>query len=126
MPVPKSSSVIRVTEILSELGINAQRLVMPTRANIDEFESLLQAVGALVDIKRQVDRVEQEVRALSAQREGFVPPIGSSLRDVSGPQSGFHLIPASEGDLLTSNLIQHRSESVTSSGEVSVGRKSRQ
>lgn len=75
MPIPKASSAIRITELLVEMGINPQRLVMPTRANLDAFDGVLQAAGGLVDMKRQVDRVDQELRTLKAQREGFVPPV---------------------------------------------------
>lgn len=46
---------------------------MPTRNNIEVLERLFEASGALVDLKRQVDRVDQEVRTLKAQGEGFVP-----------------------------------------------------
>lgn len=58
-----------------EMGINTQRLVMPTRANLEAFDAVLQAAGGLVDMKRQLDRVDQDLRTLRAQREGFVPPI---------------------------------------------------
>lgn len=75
MPLPKASSAIRITELLVEMGINPQRLTMPTRANLDAFDGVLQAAGGLVDMKRQVDRVDQELKTLRAQREGFVPPV---------------------------------------------------
>ncbi|KAK1923209.1 hypothetical protein DB88DRAFT_494255 [Papiliotrema laurentii] len=74
LPVPKSTYVVRVTEVLTELGVNSHKLVMPTRSNIEEFDGLLNAVSALVDMKRQVDRVSQEVRLLRAQKEGYIPP----------------------------------------------------
>lgn len=48
---------------------------MPTRENIDIFDKLLTAAGGLIDMKRQVDRVEQEVRTLKAQSSGFIPPV---------------------------------------------------
>ncbi len=75
LPVPKPNAAIRITELLTELGINTQKLVMPTRTNLEIFERVLVAAGGLVDMKRQVDRVEQEMRTLRAQREGFVPPL---------------------------------------------------
>jgi DNA methyltransferase 1-associated protein 1 len=75
MPTPKVSAAIRITELLIEMGIHPQRLVMPTRANLDALDGVLQAAGGLVDMKRQVDRVDQELRTLRAQREGFVPPV---------------------------------------------------
>ncbi|KAK8850634.1 hypothetical protein IAR55_004553 [Kwoniella newhampshirensis] len=73
LPLPKPTAAIRITELLNELGISAHKLVMPTRGNLEIFESLLQAASALIDMKRQVDRVEQELRTVRAQREGLVP-----------------------------------------------------
>jgi DNA methyltransferase 1-associated protein 1 len=77
MPVPRSSAIIRISELMAELGVDAQRLVMPTRDNLEALDKVLQAGATLVDMKRHVDRVEQELRTLSAQREGFVPPLHS-------------------------------------------------
>jgi DNA methyltransferase 1-associated protein 1 len=74
LTTPKPNAAIRINELLTELGISSQRLVMPTRDNVELFDGLLVAAGALVDMKRQVDRVEQEVKTLTAQRQGFVPP----------------------------------------------------
>jgi len=99
LPIPRQNAAHRITEVLSELGISTQRLVMPTRGNIEEFDGLLVAAGALVDMKRQVDRVAQEVRTLRAQKEGgFVPPVETR---------------------------KTRSESVTSTATSATGRRSR-
>ncbi|WVW80533.1 hypothetical protein I302_102518 [Kwoniella bestiolae CBS 10118] len=73
IPPPKPTAAIRITELLNELGISAHKLVMPTRTNIEMFDSLLQAAGALIEMKRQVDRVEQELRTVKAQKEGLLP-----------------------------------------------------
>nr|XP_019007840.1 SWR1-complex protein 4 [Kwoniella pini CBS 10737]OCF46621.1 SWR1-complex protein 4 [Kwoniella pini CBS 10737] len=75
IPLPKQNASIRITELLNELGIGAGRLVMPTRSNIEMYDSLLQAAGALVEMKRQVDRVEQELRTVKAQKEGLLPTL---------------------------------------------------
>ncbi|WVR08693.1 hypothetical protein IAU60_005751 [Kwoniella sp. DSM 27419] len=100
-PLPKPTVAIRTTELLSELGISASKLVMPTRNNIEMFEGLLHAAGALVDMKRQVERVEQELRTVKAQREGLLPSLdASSNRKI-------------------------RSESVVSSTDTSTTRRSR-
>lgn len=80
MPTPKPNTAIRVTELLSEMGLNIHRLVMPTRSNLDALDGVLHAAAALVDMKRQVDRVEQEIRTVKAQREGFVPPVEPSRK----------------------------------------------
>lgn len=58
---------------------------MPTRENIEIFDSLLAAAGGLIDMKRQVDRVEQEVRTLKAQLPGYIPPVaGRVSRIIAG------------------------------------------
>nr|XP_018259826.1 SWR1-complex protein 4 [Kwoniella dejecticola CBS 10117]OBR81984.1 SWR1-complex protein 4 [Kwoniella dejecticola CBS 10117] len=75
IPLPKQNASIRITELLSELGIPAGRMIMPTRSNIEMYDSLLQAAGALVEMKRQVDRVEQELRTVRAQKEGLLPTL---------------------------------------------------
>lgn len=80
MPVPKPNTAIRVTELLTEMAVSTTRLVMPTRTNLEAFEGVLTAAASLVDMKRQVDRVEQEVRTLKAQREGFIPPVEPQSR----------------------------------------------
>ncbi|KAK4684808.1 hypothetical protein P7C73_g5357, partial [Tremellales sp. Uapishka_1] len=74
MPLPKANAQIRIVDLLTEMGVSTTRLVMPTRNNIDMLERVLQAAGALMDMKRQYDRVEQELRTLRAQKEGFIPP----------------------------------------------------
>jgi DNA methyltransferase 1-associated protein 1 len=55
--------------MLEELGVNATRLIMPTKTNADKFEALLGAAQNLLDMKKQVDRAEQELRILRAQKE---------------------------------------------------------
>jgi len=78
MPAPKANTAIRISELLAEFGLGTARLVMPTRGNIEAYDSVLQAAASLIDMKRQVDRVEQELRTLKAQKEGFVPPVSES------------------------------------------------
>lgn len=76
MPLPKPNTAIRVTELLAEMGVSTTRLVMPTRTNLEAYDGVLQAAASLVDMKRQVDRVEQELRTLKAQRDGgYIPPV---------------------------------------------------
>jgi len=62
---------------MAELGVETQRLVMPTRNNLEALDGVLVAGAALCDMKRQVDRVEQDLRTLRAQREGYVAPLQS-------------------------------------------------
>lgn len=47
---------------MGELGVSHTRLVMPTKENSAKLESLLEAAGTLVETKKQVDRIEQEIK----------------------------------------------------------------
>ncbi|KAF8897712.1 hypothetical protein BD779DRAFT_1492188 [Infundibulicybe gibba] len=70
LPVPKAAIAPKITQALAELGISHSRLVMPTRENCAQLESLLEATTALVETKRVVDKVEYDIRMLK-QRLGM-------------------------------------------------------
>jgi len=57
----------KVAQALLEYGINSSRLVMPTRENLLHLESLIDATTLLLEVKRNVDRVEQEIRVMKAR-----------------------------------------------------------
>ncbi|KAF9226646.1 hypothetical protein BS17DRAFT_775926 [Gyrodon lividus] len=67
LPIPKAAIAPKVTQALNELGITHARLVMPTRENCAQLESLLEATSALLETKKVVDRVEQDIRVLKAR-----------------------------------------------------------
>jgi len=67
LPVPKATIAPKVTQVLVELGITHTRLVMPTRENSSQLESVLDATTALIETKKLVDRVEQDIRVLKAR-----------------------------------------------------------
>ncbi|KAH7887581.1 hypothetical protein F5I97DRAFT_2010006 [Phlebopus sp. FC_14] len=67
LPIPKAAIAPKVTQALTELGIIHSRLVMPTRENCALLESLLDATSALVETKKVVDRVEQDIRVMRAR-----------------------------------------------------------
>ena len=71
--MPKPSSAIRTAELLHELGISSTKLVMPTHNNLEMYEQLVNTASMLVEMKRQADRADQEVRSLEAQARGFIP-----------------------------------------------------
>jgi len=77
---------------MAELGVETQRLIMPTRTNVDTLDGVLAAGAALVDMKRQVDRVEQELRTLRAQREGYVAPLHRGSRSESVTSTGTSVV----------------------------------
>jgi len=62
LPTPKAAIAPKVTLALSELGISHSRLVMPTRENVVQFESLLDAATALIEIKRLVDKADYDIK----------------------------------------------------------------
>lgn len=63
LPKP-AANMPKIIECLQEVGINHTRLVMPTRENVAALESVFEAANALVEMKKAVDRVEQEMRIL--------------------------------------------------------------
>ncbi|KAF5387728.1 hypothetical protein D9615_000555 [Tricholomella constricta] len=67
LPVPKAAVAPKITAALAELGISHSRLVMPTRDNIMQLESLLEATTALVETKRVVDKVDYDIRVLKSR-----------------------------------------------------------
>jgi DNA methyltransferase 1-associated protein 1 len=78
MALPRPATAVKVTAMLEELGVNPARLIMPTKTNLDKLESLLAAAQNLLEMKKQVDRAEQELRILRAQKDlgDAVPPNG--------------------------------------------------
>ena len=111
LPVPRPNAILRINELMAELAVETQRLVMPTRNNLEALDGVLVAGAALCDMKRQVDRVEQDLRALRVQREGYVAPLQS--RGVCTIRTVSHMTLMTKG----------RSESVTSTGTSVVTRR---
>ena len=58
---------LRVSGALTELEIPA-RLVMPTAAVCEVFEHLIQKINVLLDVRKQRERVEGEVRVLEVSK----------------------------------------------------------
>jgi hypothetical protein len=66
-PTPKTALTAKVHGILDEMGVGYQRLVMPTQNNLTQLKGVFEACEALVETKRAVDRVEQDIRVLKAR-----------------------------------------------------------
>nr|VWO97275.1 N/A [Ganoderma boninense] len=64
---PKTAIAPRVCQLLGELGISHSRLVMPTRDNLAKFASLIDAAQQLVEIKKAVDKHEQDIKVSKAR-----------------------------------------------------------
>lgn len=80
IPIPKQNLLSKITAIVAENGISISRLVMPTKPNIERMEALQVAAAGLLDMKKNVDRVEQEIRTLKVQRDAVE---GSEIPDQS-------------------------------------------
>jgi DNA methyltransferase 1-associated protein 1 len=73
LPTVRAAVQPRVTQVLTELGLRTDRLVMPTQENVQQLELLLNAASALVETRKVVERVEQEIRVVKerlALKEG--------------------------------------------------------
>jgi DNA methyltransferase 1-associated protein 1 len=57
----------RVAQTLSDHGINSSRLVMPTRENLVHLESLIEATTLLLETRKNVDKVEQDIRVMKGK-----------------------------------------------------------
>ncbi|KAF9644509.1 hypothetical protein BDM02DRAFT_938105 [Thelephora ganbajun] len=67
LPTPKQAMATKVAQTLLEYGVNSSRLVMPTRENLLHLESLIDATTLLLEAKKNVDRVEQDIRLMKAK-----------------------------------------------------------
>jgi DNA methyltransferase 1-associated protein 1 len=95
----------KVGQLLAEHNITYTRLVMPTRDNCTQLEALIEAGSQLLDTKKNVDRVEQDIRVLKARlanKEGLFPSDIESPMDVD---------PATPGD---GDVADEREQSVIS------------
>ncbi|KAF8557043.1 hypothetical protein OG21DRAFT_1482642 [Imleria badia] len=111
LPVPKATIAPKITQALAELGITYSRLVMPTRENCTQLESLLDATTALIETKKVVDRVDQDIRVLKARlgiRESESAdrdPKESTPMDVDEYKEGRH----GEGEGRAQSVVSARS-----------------
>lgn len=70
MLVPRSSISQRAIDALKELRPNVgPRLVFPTVENAEKWEGLVGAVTSGLEMKRQLDRVESELRVLKLRQQ---------------------------------------------------------
>ncbi|PCH40988.1 hypothetical protein WOLCODRAFT_137117 [Wolfiporia cocos MD-104 SS10] len=103
LPTPKVASTAKVAQALGELGISSTRLVMPTRENCAQLESLLETASALVETKKVVDKVEHDIRVLKER-------MGMGERD-SEAEDGEAQTPGDEG---AEGEMEGRAQSVVS------------
>ncbi|QRW01970.1 SWR1-complex protein 4 [Ceratobasidium sp. AG-Ba] len=72
--IPTVRASTGVHTIVAELGLSHDRLVMPTRANIEKLESLQAAALGVVDVKRSLDRTKHDLQVHKARLEQLENP----------------------------------------------------
>lgn len=102
LPYPKAPLSQKITQALLELRVSPTRLVMPTRENVASLEILLDATTAMVEQKRVVDRVEQEIRTLK-MRLGI--PVDDEITNADA-----------EGEVETADAVQNFEEQDAAEG----------
>jgi DNA methyltransferase 1-associated protein 1 len=66
----KGASLNKINQALTQLGI-APKLTLPTAKTVEKYEQLQGAIGVLLDCKKLVEKVEQEIRVLTAQKDNM-------------------------------------------------------
>ncbi|KIK67949.1 hypothetical protein GYMLUDRAFT_36753 [Collybiopsis luxurians FD-317 M1] len=67
IPYPKAAIAPKVNALLTELGVSNSRLVMPTQANCQHLETVMDAATNLVELKKVLDKVNQDIEVLKAR-----------------------------------------------------------
>ncbi|TFK90862.1 hypothetical protein K466DRAFT_583325 [Polyporus arcularius HHB13444] len=108
---PKAALAPRVSQLLGELGISHTRLVMPTRDNLAKFAALIDAAQQLVEIKKAVDKHDQDIQTTKARlaalrgetvEEGDAPETPMDVDDGAADADG-------EGDGRAQSVMSTRS-----------------
>jgi len=90
---------------------------MPTSANLEKMEALQTAANGLLDMKKMVDRVEQEVLNLKARLRGGSEGAETDLGDADRGNADRE---ASVASAMAGDKRQKRSPSVASSSATSL------
>ena len=67
--ISKPTIAQKVSNVFKELGIS-EKLAMPTAAVCEKMEKLQAAIQLMLDAKKNVDRVDQELRIATTRKEG--------------------------------------------------------
>ncbi|PWN40910.1 hypothetical protein IE81DRAFT_315946 [Ceraceosorus guamensis] len=103
---PRSTLLPRVHQTLAELRPPVgPRLVFPTQRNVERWEGLLGAVTAGLEMKRQLDRVESELRTQKARVDAQISAMKAAQAQSKTPaqiqQAGQAAAAAAEGALIS-------------------------
>ncbi|GAA5949545.1 hypothetical protein JCM3765_002698 [Sporobolomyces pararoseus] len=64
----KSNVAQKVSIALSELGLSTQ-LIMPTKTNIEKLDQVQSMLSQMVEVKKAVDRIQQEIRTVRKKKD---------------------------------------------------------
>lgn len=108
---------------MGELGISHTRLVMPTKENCSQLEGLIEAAISLVDTKKCVDKVEQDIRVATMRLELANKASEEADEDGGGTPSGMDVDEDAEGveddDGRAPSVVSSRSTSIKGRKQVS-------
>ncbi|TLS28689.1 hypothetical protein PpBr36_01521 [Pyricularia pennisetigena] len=90
----------RITNVLNELDIPA-RLVMPTAAVTSQFEQLVQTVTQLVDLRKQIDKLDGEIKVEQARKTEREKAQGVAASQTDGATDVSKAPPPEGGDKTT-------------------------
>lgn len=88
LPAPKSAIAPKIAQVLGELSISHTRLVMPTKDNCTRLEQLIEAATALVETKKQVDRIDHEIKVAQERLAATEEADGEDDGDGDGEGDG--------------------------------------
>ena len=57
----------KVLQAFAEMGLSPSRLVMPTKENVAQLEGLLEAVTAMLETKKLLDKVDHDIQVTKKQ-----------------------------------------------------------
>lgn len=85
MLMPRSNLALKTQEALAELRPPISlRLTFPTQSNCEKWEGVVGAVTSGLEMKRQLDRVQSELRIAQMRSQGGAPPSSSASIQQTG------------------------------------------
>ncbi|KAJ3754894.1 hypothetical protein EV360DRAFT_96377 [Lentinula raphanica] len=108
IPYPKAAIAHKVNALLTELGVSHSRLVMPTQASCQHLESVIDAATNLVELKKVLDKVNQDIEILKNQLELREGGDGGSVADADLDDRGETAEPEGE-DRRSQSVMSTRS-----------------
>lgn len=57
----------KILQAFAEMGLSPSRLVMPTKENVAQLDGLLEAVTAMVETKKVLDKMDHDIQVVKKQ-----------------------------------------------------------